>query len=271
MQMDGRARRNRIRLLLVMAVHVMQRSHRLGHGTWRTGRGVMTGTTKLIQLLLLLKLLLLLLFFGRHEQDALRVVTLRRSNPRTVRDQLRCGTCTRQRRHAGRVARLRHVTHRTEPLERLRRGRTLGAVVVRDAVARRGQLQLQVLLGPVVRRPGQQQFTVLTQSIEKRRRARVRAGHVAVVPLGLRVRGLLLVVVHGLLVVRPAVLLQAGLGQVAAGEPWGVVTAARQQVMPVVVVMAAVVVSRPVRVQQMVVVRWMRRRARCGAHLIVLH
>lgn len=90
------------------------------------------------------------------------------------------------------------------------------------------------------------------------------------VPLGLRVRGLLLVVVHGLLVVRPAVLLQAGLGQVAAGEPWGVVTAARQQVMPVVVVMAAVVVSRPVRVQQMVVVRWMRRRARRGAHLIVL-
>lgn len=76
--------------LLVMAVDVdvVQRSHRLGHGTYRTGRGMMTGgaATELIQLLLLK----LLLFFGRHEQDALRVVALRRSNPRTVRDQLRC-------------------------------------------------------------------------------------------------------------------------------------------------------------------------------------
>lgn len=35
------------------------------------------------------------------------------------------------------------------------------------------------------------------------------------IPLGLGVRGLLLVVVHGLLVVRPAVLLQSGLGQIA--------------------------------------------------------
>lgn len=137
--------------ILAVTVHVMQRSHRLG--TDSGGRGMMTA--ELLLLVELLMELLLLLFFGRHEQDALRVVALGRSNPRTVRDQLGCGTCTGQRGHAGRVARLGHVTHRAEPLERFRRRGALGAVVVRDAVARGGQLQLQVLLGvPVVRRSG---------------------------------------------------------------------------------------------------------------------
>lgn len=159
-----------------------------------------------------LLLLVLLLLFGRHKQDALGVVALRRSDPRTVRDQLGGGTGVGQGGHAGRMASLRHVAHRAEPLERFRRGRTFGAVVVRDAVAGRGQL-LQVLVGPGVRRPGQQQFAVLAQSIEKWRRAGVRTGDVAVVTLGLGVRRLLLVVVHGLLVVRPAVLLQPRLGQ----------------------------------------------------------
>lgn len=54
------------------------------------------------------------------------------------------------------------------------------------------------------------------------------------VSLGLRVRGLLLVVVHGLLVVRPAVLLQAGLGQVATGQTWGIVTTTTTMEMAVV-------------------------------------
>lgn len=244
-------------------MNVVQRSHRLGHlgGTY-AGRRMMTGAELLIQLL---QLLVLLLLFGRHEQDALRVVALGRSNPRTVRDQLRGGTGTGQRGHAGRVARLRHVTHRAEPLERFRRGRALGAVVVGDAVARGGQLQLQVLLGPVVRGPGQQQFTVLTQSIEKWRRTGIRAGHVAVVSLGLRVRGLLLVVVHGgLLVVRSAVLLQTGLGQVAAGQARRIVATVQVRLLVVVMVMMP-----GVRVQK--VVRRMGRTARSGAQLIVLH
>lgn len=244
-------------LTVTVTVHVMQRSHRLG--TDSGGRGMMTA--ELLLLLELLMELMLLLFFGRHEQDALRVVALGRSNPRTVRDQLGCGTCTGQRGHAGRVARLRHVTHRAEPLERFRRRGALRTVVVRDAVARGGQLQLQVLLGvPVVRRSGQQQFTVLTQSIEKRRRAGVRAGHVAVVSLGLRVRGLLLVVVHGLLVVRPAVLLQAGLCQVAAGQTRGIVTTTTME-------MAVVMMSGTVRVKQV----WRMRCARGGAQLVVLY
>lgn len=100
-------------LTVTVTVHVMQRSHRLG--TDSGGRGMMTAELLLL-LELLMELMLLLLFFGRHEQDALRVVALRRSNPRTVRDQLGCGACTGQRGHAGRVARLRHVTHRAEPL-----------------------------------------------------------------------------------------------------------------------------------------------------------
>lgn len=51
--------------------------------------------------------------------------------------------------------------------------------------------------------------------IEKRRRAGIRTGHVAVVALRLGIGRLLLVVVHGLLVVRPAVLFQSGLRQTA--------------------------------------------------------
>lgn len=72
-------------------------------------------------LVVVLRLLLLLLFLRRHVQDALGVVPLRRSNPRTVRDQLRGGTSAGQGRHAGSVARLGHVTHRSEPFERFRR------------------------------------------------------------------------------------------------------------------------------------------------------
>lgn len=191
-----------VRRRMVMMM-LMERSHRRRRRHWMT-----------IELMLLVQqVLLLLLFVTRHEQDTFRIVALRRPNARTVRNQLRVGTGTGQGGHAGGVARLRNVAHRPQPLERFRRRGALGAVVVGDAVTGGGQL-LQVLLGPI---SGQEQFAVLTQSIEKGRRARIRTGHVAVVALRLGVGRLLLVVVHldGLLVVRSAVLLQAGLRQVA--------------------------------------------------------
>lgn len=189
------------RMVMMM---LMERSHRRRRRHWMTAD---------LMLMVQQVLLLLLLFVTRHEQDTFRIVTLRCPNARTVRNQLRAGTGTGQGGHAGGVARLRNVAHRPQPLERFRRRGALRAVVVGDAVTGGGQL-LQVLLGPI---SGQEQFAVLTQSIEKRRRAGVRTGHVAVVALRLGVGRLLLVVVHldGLLVVRSAVLLQAGLRQVA--------------------------------------------------------
>lgn len=50
------------------------------------------------------------------------------------------------------MARHRHVAHRAEPFERLRRGAVAfrRAVIIADAAARRGRQLLQVLLGPVV-------------------------------------------------------------------------------------------------------------------------
>lgn len=50
-------------------------------------------------------------------------------------NQLRSGTGTGKRGHAGGVACLRHIAHRSQPLEGLRRGSTLRTVVVSDAIA----------------------------------------------------------------------------------------------------------------------------------------
>lgn len=88
-----------------------------------------------VLLLLLLLLLMLLLLFGGHKQDTFGIVTLRRSDARTMRNQLRSGTGTGQRGHTGGVAGLRYIAHRSQPLEGLRRGSTLRAVVVSDAIA----------------------------------------------------------------------------------------------------------------------------------------